>query len=107
MTEWGTEREQEIRRRILVSVAAYAYEIANEPLMSDATFDYWAERVDRHRPTGHPLLDEFFIARFTPMTGMWIHEHPELAKVAATYERYYANVVIPLNLRTQKEHANG
>lgn len=85
--KWGTPIELEVRRRIQVSVAAYAYEIANAPVMSDAAFDWLAERVSKHMGTYHPLLDEFFITQFSPMTGMWIHNHPELEGIARIYAR--------------------
>ncbi len=81
--------EREVRRRIGISVAAYAYEIANKPIMADCTFDWLAAQIDRKMGTCHPELDEFFASRFSPMTGMWIHEHPELDKVKRTFERYY------------------
>lgn len=84
---WGTPRELEVRRRIQISVAAYAYEIANAPVMSDAQFDWFAERICKNMGTGHPLLDEFFVAHFSPMTGMWIHQHPELEKIGAVLVR--------------------
>ena len=100
---WGSPIERQVRIRIVVSVAAYAYEIANSPLMGDYQWDWMAQQINPEMGTCHPLLDEFFAAHFSPMTGMWIHDHPELDKIAAIYERYYANVVQPLNLRV--EHA--
>lgn len=87
---WGSPIEKEVRRRIGLSVAAYAYEIADTPIMTDATFDWLAEQIDPKQGTCHPILDEFFVHKFSPMTGMWIHEHPELDQVKRTYTRYYA-----------------
>lgn len=82
-------RELEVRRRIRVCVGAYAYEIANKPIMSDAEWDVLAASVDRTMGTCHPLLDEFFVAEFSPMTAMWIHNHPELAGIKRIFDRYY------------------
>lgn len=90
LTGWGSPIEHEVRRRIQISVATYAYEIADRPIMNDATWDWLACRIDRWMGTCHPLLDEFFVAEFSPMTGMWIHKHPELAGIKRTYERYYS-----------------
>lgn len=90
MTAWGSEVEQEIRRRVQLSVMAYAYEIEDNPIASDFTFDWLATRINRKLTTGHPLLDEFFIAKFSPMTGMWIHDHPELGKIKRIYTRYWS-----------------
>ena len=75
---WGSPRELEVRRRIQISVAAYAYEIENSPIMSDALFDWFAGNICKRMGTCHPIIDEFFVAHFSPMTGMWIHHHPEL-----------------------------
>jgi hypothetical protein len=86
---WGNSIEQEVRLRIRVSVAAYAYEIANKPIMSDAIFDWLASKVQRTMGTCHPLLDEFFAVEFSAMTGMWIHKHPELDGIASIFTRYY------------------
>jgi hypothetical protein len=36
---WGNPVEREVWRRIRLSVAAYAYEYLDEPIMSDAEFD--------------------------------------------------------------------
>ena len=90
---WGTPIEVERRRRISLSVATYAYEIADNPIMDDAMWDWTAAQIDRRVPTGHPLLDEFFLTQFSAMTGMWIHQHPELEKIKAIYERYKARVL--------------
>lgn len=93
MTAWGTPKEIETRRRIMVSVWAYAYEIANPPrsLVPDHVFD--AEcymlaaniRIDTDRLD----LDYWFRGAFDPSTGMWIHKHPELDKIRQLYERWF------------------
>lgn len=82
---WGSSLELEVRRRIQVSIAAYAYEIESNPVMSDALYDWFAERVRPRMGTCHPLLDEFFVVHFTPMTGMWIHQHPQLDRIRHKY----------------------
>lgn len=74
---WGTPVEQERRRRIRLSVAAYAYEIAAEPIMSDAEYDALAHEVDVRVMTGHPVFDEFFVAEYQPYTGAWVRRHPD------------------------------
>ncbi len=89
---WGSPVEHEVRRRIGVSVAAYAYEVANTPIMPDSFFDIAAARINPEQGTCHPLLDEFFRTKFSPMTGMWIHEHPELDGIARIYRRYYSTM---------------
>jgi len=86
---WGSPIEREVYRRIQVCVAAYAYEIADKPIMSDTMFDWMAARIKRDMGTGHPVLDEFFQVHFSPMTGMWIHQHPELAGIERIFTRYY------------------
>lgn len=90
---WGSPVEREVQRRILVSQAAYAYEIANTPIMSDYSFDFLAQRINPRFGTCHPVMDEFFATHFSAMTGMWIHDHPQLDRVAALHKRYYTGVV--------------
>jgi hypothetical protein len=90
MAEWGSQIEIEVRNRIRAAVAAYAYEIESNEIMSDAEFDKLVQSIRPRLGTCHPLLDEFFITRFSPMTGMWIHDHPELAKVRAIYRKHHA-----------------
>lgn len=91
--QWGSPIEREVRRRITAAVAAYAYEIMDTPILSDFTFDLIVQSIKPQMGTCHPLLDEFFATRFSPMTGMWIHDHPELPKIAALYDRYYTGAV--------------
>lgn len=89
---WGSAVEIEIRRRISLSVATYAYEIADKPIMWDHDWDRIAQLINPTVGTCHPLLDEFFATHFSPMTGMWIQHHPELDKIAALFKRYYSGV---------------
>lgn len=87
MAVWGTPEEIERRNRIQLSVAAYAYEIKDNPLISDHNFDQACLAIQPSISTGHPVLDQFFRTEFHPDTGAWIHHHPELGKVAALYDR--------------------
>ncbi len=88
--DWGNATEIETRRRIRVAIAAYAYEVLDRPIMSDTEFDKLAQSIQPKVGTCHPMLDEFFVTRFSPMTGMWIHDHPELRRVQALYNVHYA-----------------
>jgi hypothetical protein len=90
LEDWGSPIERETRRRIRLSIAAYAYEMLDRPIMEDDEFDKLAQSIQRRVGTCHPLLDEFFITQFSPMTGMWIHAHPELPKIKALYQTHYA-----------------
>ncbi len=85
--KWGTPVELEVRRRIQLSVAAYAYEFESSPVMGDDLFDWFAGRICKHMGTCHPVVDEFFKVHFSPMTGMWIHHHPELDGIRRIYKR--------------------
>ena len=80
---------KETRNRIKLSIAAYAYEFKNNPIMSDAEFDELALKIDKSVSTTNPRMDEFFATHFQPDTGMWIHQHPELDRLDNLYERYY------------------
>lgn len=86
MTTAPEELSVEIRRRINVAVWAYAYEIENDPLVDDATFDREALLVRPEITTDYPLLDRFFQTEFAPYTGQWVHRHPDkpgLKRIAA------------------------
>lgn len=85
---------REIRNRIRLCVAAYAYEIANDPVMSDADFDALAASIQRYERTGSAVLDLLFIEAFDPSTSIWIHEHPDLAGIARLYETHYKDHLI-------------
>ena len=86
---WGTGVEKQVRLRIKLSVAAYAYEKCDESIMSDAEFDKQCLLVDPSIETGNKKLDNFFKKKFDPSTGQWIHKHPELDKIAELYKKYY------------------
>jgi len=68
----------EIRNRIRICVAAYAYEIDSDPILSDAEFDSLCLKINPDLPTGDKVLDKFFKEEFDPNTGSWIHKHPNL-----------------------------
>ncbi len=78
--------EIERRRRIMLSIWAYAYEFENKSLVSDAVFDSEARLVDSNIKTGHLVMDDFFATKFHPDTGMWIHSYPELDKLRRLYD---------------------
>ena len=72
-------RETERRNRIRLSVAAYAYEVFSESLMTDAEFDALAMKIEPSVSTGHAVLDRFFYGQFDPFTGIWVLHHPNQA----------------------------
>ena len=79
----------EIRNRIRLSVAAYAYEYRDDAIMSDAEFDELALKIKPEEKTGNRKLDNFFKKHFQPDTGMWIHAHPEIEKLSNIYQTYF------------------
>lgn len=80
--------EKERRRRILLSLWAYAYEYAGEPMVSDAVFDAEAHKVDLSIDTGNVKMDKWFRENFADYTGSWIGKHPELDKIKRIYEKW-------------------
>jgi len=87
--EYSTRVDEETRRRIRLSVFAYAYEYDSNPIVSDGEFDELCLQIDTTIDTRRPELDEYFRKEFDPSTGMWIRNHPELDKIRFIYERYY------------------
>lgn len=75
--------EIERRRRIRLSVWAYAYEIAGCGIVADAKFDREAYASDPTIITGR--LDDWWFINFSPNTGQWIHSHPEMDKLYNCY----------------------
>lgn len=67
----------ETRRRIRVSIAAYAYEILLESIMTDHEYDELAKSIDLSIDTRRPDLDKWFRANYKDYTGSWIHNHPD------------------------------
>lgn len=91
-SQWGSPIEVERRRRIHLSVWTYAYEVADAPIVSDDVWDRTAQLVRPQMGTFNLELDEFFATHFSPMTGMWIHNHPELDGIREIYDRYHRQV---------------
>ena len=89
---WGSPVEKQRRLRIKLSIAAYAYEIENNSIMTDHDFDHQCLEVDTSMDTGNPTVDAFFKQWFDPSTGQWIHHHPELYRIKEIYFKYYAGL---------------
>ena len=82
---------QEIRNRIKLSIAAYAYEFLGESVMTDHEYDELSLKINPNEKTGNDMMDEFFKTQFQPDTGMWIRSHPEIKKLEYLYKKYYKN----------------
>jgi len=80
-----TTIEKEVKRRINVALWAYAYEVANDPLVSDHQFDQECLKVNLSIDTPRPHLDKWFRENFSPETGSWIHSHPDLKRLEELY----------------------
>jgi hypothetical protein len=72
--------EIEIRKRIRLLIAAYAYEYLAESWLSDYEFDKLAYSIDPTITTGHDVMDKFFKEEFHPATGSWIYDLPREEK---------------------------
>jgi hypothetical protein len=81
--------EKEVRRRINVALWAYAYEIENQPIVTDAQFDEECKRIDLSIDTPRPHLDIWFRNNFVPYTGSWIYQHPNLKRLKELYNAYH------------------
>ena len=80
---------QEIRNRIKLSVAAYAYEFVGDSIMSDHEYDELSRKINPQEKTGNDMMDKFFQTQFQPDTGMWVRLHPEIKKLEYLYKKYY------------------
>jgi hypothetical protein len=89
---YHSKSERETRKRIKLSVAAFAYEFENDnvrSIMSDGDFDALAKTIDLTIDTARPDLDHFFRTEFHPCTGQWIRSHPELKRIEEIYYAHY------------------
>ena len=93
---------QETRRRVRLTVWAYAYEIEQDPLVGDDEWDRECLLVDLSVSTARPDLDEWWRANFSPDTGMWIHLHPEKHLAAHLYRRLTGRAV-PVRKRRRRK----
>lgn len=72
--------------RIQIAIHAFAYEVMNDPLISDDKFDQLALLVDVNIPTDRGDLDTWFKEMYDPSTGAWIYNHPEYARIGILYQ---------------------
>jgi hypothetical protein len=84
-----TEVNPEIRNRIRLAVAAYAYEYEATSIMSDHEFDAMSREINIEVDTGNTKLDTFFKKHFEPATGLWVRQHPDKQGLRTVYERYH------------------
>ena len=81
---------QETRNRIKVSLAAYAYEVLGESIMTDAEYDKLAKSIKLDIDTRRPDLDKWFRRNYVPYTGSWIHGHPEKSRLHQLIRSVYS-----------------
>ena len=84
----------EIRRRIALSVAAYAYEFSDNPIISDDEYDELSKLINPNMITcygerDNSVIDAYFSSHFTEYSGQWIRRHPDLDGIKHIYERHY------------------
>lgn len=84
--------EIERHRRILLSVAAFAYELRSHSIMPDWKYDQLCKQVDVSIDTGNAEMDAFFREHFNPDTGMWIWQHPDQDGLERIYEKYFMDL---------------
>jgi hypothetical protein len=98
--KWGNTVEVERRKRIKLAIAAYAYELESDSIMSDGDFDKLCLEIHPHMSTvedhhdektikRYKKLDKFWSKEFQPDTGQWIHKHPERELVKHIYHKHY------------------
>jgi hypothetical protein len=68
-------------KRIRVAVWACAYELFNTSLVDDYTYDKLCKEINLEKVTDRPDLDRWFKENFSPDTGLWVHQHPDLDRL--------------------------
>lgn len=79
--------EIEKRHRINVALWAYAYEVMDDPLVSDEKYDEVCREINPSISTGNVIMDEFFRNEFDSSTGMWIYKHPNIEGLRQIYSK--------------------
>lgn len=87
LRQWGSIEEIETKKRIMVLMHAYHYEILGESVISDHDYDRLAYSIDLSISTSRPDLDAWFRANYVPDTGLWIHKYPDLKGIRMLIER--------------------
>lgn len=87
----------ETRRRIRAAVAAWAYEVHDDPIMSDSEFDALARSICVDRSTRRGDMDAWFLMNFNPSTGVWVHQHPEKDGLERIYQMLRPVMGIPMS----------
>lgn len=101
------ERSVERRYRIVLTMAALAYEYYDEPILSDGDFDLLAKEINPELATYNEhhqkwqsrrikKLDKFWREKFEPDTGMWIRSHPEIDRANGLYLRCYQGLKLKI-----------
>jgi hypothetical protein len=70
--------------RLMVSIYACAYECFDYSLVDDFYYDELAAEVDVEVETGDEKLDKFFKEKYSPFTGHWVLQHPNLNEIKET-----------------------
>jgi hypothetical protein len=86
--------ELEVRRRIALAIAAYAYEFSDTPIMSDEEYDEISKLIDPNRETSYGNrdntdIDKYFSEYYTPYSGQWVHNHPAIEDIKYLYNTHY------------------
>lgn len=77
--------DRQTRVRINVAVYAYAYEIMDDPVATDAEFDNLCAEVKVSIDTRNQIMDKWFRDNFSPHTGSWVWSHPDKAGLHKYY----------------------
>lgn len=88
--QWSNPVSEEIRRRILLSIWAYAYEFEAISLVDDFTYDQEALKVNLDLNTSYEgrnnsEIDKWFKENYNASSGMWIRNHPNLKRIKELY----------------------
>ncbi len=93
--EWYTpEINRQTWVRIRLSLAAYAYEVLSDPIMSDGEFDELAKEVDLSIDTRRPDLDKWFRKNYVEFSGGWIWSHPEKERLEGILESVFNKILV-------------
>lgn len=86
MTDQALKQRSWARQQL--AAVTYGIEIRNVSIMFESDWDRIAQTIEPQLGTCHPVVDEFFATKFSPLTTSWIHHHPLLDVIGPAFDRY-------------------
>jgi len=85
---WGAHVDRQRWMRHQLIATAFGVELRDVCLMLSSDWERIGASIDRRVGSCDPELDEFFSARFSPMSTVWVREFPNMARAEEMFDTY-------------------